>query len=380
MRPCFSSSCSTLSSDEPPRDETVTRLLVDARALGDDSAYRGIGTYLRNVLTGIGASPDLHTSALVRPGTSLPPGINPVEVRRRHAPGRWAAREHELLLPFDLRRVPADVVHSPAQDPPARSPAPWVQTLHDVVPLQTGTPSERRRWRRGAERIRKASVVIAVSQWSAREGASALALEPRPVRVVPHGVAGHFRPAPSRSVETPYLLFVGEYDPRKRHALAFAAVGERAEAGIPRRLVVAGRVAPWYEQHMLELVAEAPRPDLIHLAGHVDDPALVELYQQAAALIVTSSAEGFGLPVLESMACGTPVVAFRNSATEEVLGSAGCLVEDGDVAAMARALRALLTDEQRWQEASEAAVERAQLFSWDECVRRHIEIFTEVSA
>src|SRR3954463_614602 len=225
MRPCFSSSCSTLSSDEPPRDETVTRLLVDARALGDDSAYRGIGTYLRNVLTGIGASTELHTSALVRPGTSLPAGINPVEVRR-HAPGRWAAREHDLLLPFDLRRVNADVVHSPAQDPPTRSPAPWVQTLHDVVPLQAGTPAERRRWQRAAKRIREASAVIAVSQWSARTGVSALGLDSSRVHVVPHGVAEQFRPAQRLPVESPYLLFVGEYDPRKRHALAFAAIGK----------------------------------------------------------------------------------------------------------------------------------------------------------
>jgi glycosyltransferase involved in cell wall biosynthesis len=357
----------------------VTRLLVDARALGDDSAYRGIGTYLRNVLTGIGAGTEVHASALVRPGTRLPAGINPVEIRR-HAPGRWAAREHELLLPFDLRKVPADVVHSPAQDPPARSPAPWVQTLHDVVPLRAGTPSERRRWRRAAERIRSASVVIAVSQWSAQTGISSLGLEPGRVQVVPHGVAGHFRPAERRTTEAPYLLFVGEYDPRKRHALAFAAVGELADAGLPRRLVVAGRIATWYEQQMHELVAHAPRSDLIHLAGHVDDDDLVDLYQQASAVIVTSSAEGFGFPALEAMACGTPVVAFSNSATEEVLGSAGTLVPDGDVGEMARALHRLLTDERQWREASEAALERAGHFSWSQCVRRHIEIFTEVSA
>ena len=357
----------------------MTRLLVDARALGDDSAYRGIGTYLRNVLTGLGKSAQLETSALVLRGTQLPAGIDAVQVRR-YAPGRWAAREHELLLPRDLRRVPADVVHSPAQDPPARSPAPWVQTLHDVVPMQTGTAAEQRRWRRAAERIRQASAVIAVSEWSARTGISALGLDPQRVHVVPHGVAAHFRPGDRREDAAPYLLFVGEYDPRKRHGLAFAAIGELAEAGVPRRLVVAGRIAPWYEQQMHDLVARAPRADLIELAGHVEEATLVELYQQASAVIVTSSAEGFGFPALEAMACGTPVVAFSNSATDEVLGAAGVLVPDGDVAAMAQALRQLLTDEGRWQEASAAALERARHFSWAECVRRHIEIFAGVAA
>ena len=357
----------------------MTRLLVDARALGDDSAYRGIGTYLRNVLTGIGASTKLQTSALVLPDTMLPPGINRVEVRRR-APGRWAAGEHELLLPHDLRRVPTDVVHSPAQDPPARPPAPWVQTLHDVVPLEAGTPAERRRWRRAARRIRRASAVIAVSQWSARTGIVSLGLEPSRVHVIPHGVAEHFRPAQRREPAAPYVLFVGEYDPRKRHDLAFAAAGQLAEAGVPHRLVVAGRIAPWYEQQMHDLVATAPRPELIELVGHVGEESLVDLYQQAAALLVTSSAEGFGFPALEAMACGTPVVAFRNSATEEILGAAGTLVPDGDIAAMVKVLRGLLADGRHWQEASAAALERAQEFSWAECVRRHIEIFTEVSA
>lgn len=353
---------------------------MDGRALGDDSAYRGIGTYLRNVLTGLGQLDTITTSALVTAKAVVPAGVHPVRVRR-FAPGRWAGLEHEIVLPFDLRRVDADVVHSPAQDPPARCEPPWVQTLHDVVPLLTGTAAERRRWRRAAARIRRASAVIAVSRWSADTGIRTLGLDASKVHVVHHGVSDRFRPAVSRDTAAePYLLFVGEYDPRKRHGEAFAAVGALADRGLPHRLVVAGRIAPWYEGRIRALAASAPRPDRIELTGFVDEARLLTLYQNADALLVTSAAEGFGFPALEAMACGTPVVAFANSAIAEVLDGGATLVADGDVAAMVEALHVLLTADQAWTESAAAARDRAQAFSWARCVARHAEIFSEVAA
>jgi glycosyltransferase involved in cell wall biosynthesis len=354
-------------------------VLVDARALGDDSSFRGIGTYLRNVLAGIAHSPGVSTAALVTDGTDLPDGVDPVRVRRR-APGRFSRLEHDLLLPWDLRRVDADVVHSPAQDPPARSPAPWVQTLHDVVPLSAGTAAERRRWTRVAARIRRADAVIAVSSWSARAAVEEIGVDRARLHVVPHGVSERFRPAARESTEPPYLLLVGEYDPRKRHTLAFEVIGSLAARGLPHRLVVAGRIAPWYDARMRELVAASPAPERITLSGYVDDATLLRLYQQADALVVTSSAEGFGFPALEAMACATPVVAFANSATAEVVGGGGYLVDDGDVGAMSDAVARLLTDRPAWADASVAALQSAARFTWSECVRRHVEIFTAVAA
>jgi glycosyltransferase involved in cell wall biosynthesis len=357
----------------------VTRVLVDARALGDDSSYRGIGTYLRNVLAGVAHTPGLSTAALVTAGTNLPEGVEAVRVRR-HAPGRFSRLEHDLLLPWDLRRVDADVVHSPAQDPPARSPAPWVQTLHDVVPLTAGSSAERRRWKRAAARIRRADAVIAVSTWSARTAAEALGVDTAKLHVVHHGVSDWFQPAARESAEAPYVLLVGEYDPRKRHALAFEVIGSIAARGLPHRLVVAGRIAPWYDERMRELVSGSAEPDRITLTGYVDDDTLLHLYQQADALLVTSSAEGFGFPALEAMACATPVVAFANSATSEVVGQGGALVDDGDVNAMCEALARLLVDRHAWADASASALQSAGRFTWSECVRQHVEIFTAVAA
>jgi glycosyltransferase involved in cell wall biosynthesis len=310
----------------------------------------------------------------------LPPGVAAVRIHR-HAPGRLSRVEHDVLLPFDLRRVHADVVHSPAQSPPLVAPAPWVQTLHDAVQVSSSNASERRRWRRTAARIRRAAAVIAVSEWSARTGVELLGLDPRKVHVVRHGIDERFRPAVRRDDEDedPYVLFVGEYDPRKRHELAFAVIARLADLGLPHRLVVTGRIAPWYEQRLRDLVAASPRPDLIELTGYVDDTRLLDYYQRAAAVLVTSSAEGFGFPALEAMACGTPVAAFANSATAELLDAAALLAPDGDVDRLARAMFTVLSDHNAWQDASAAALQRASLFSWSESVRRHVDIFMSVA-
>jgi glycosyltransferase involved in cell wall biosynthesis len=190
---------------------------------------------------------------------------------------------------------------------------------------------------------------------------------------VPHGIAPHFTRGDARA-DPPYILFVGEFDPRKRHDLAFAAVGALADQGLPHRLLVTGRIAPWFAEQMERLVAESPHPDRVEMLGHVDAPTLVRLYQEAAALVVTSRGEGFGLPALEAMACGTPVVAFANSATTEVLGDAGILVPDGDFEEFVRALSALVKDPVRIEELAEQGFERAKQFSWPASVAAHAEI------
>ncbi len=354
----------------------MTRLLVDASSLGDDSAYRGIGTYVRQLLGGLARRPELSVTALCRPGTALPEGVRALPAWRA-APARWRRAQHELLLPADLVRAHAELLHSPALDPPWRCRTRWVQTLHDVIPLAFADPAlaaERRRWRRHAERYRRADAVIAVSRHTAAVGIEALQLDPGRVEVIPHGVDARFVPPRDAQPEARHdLLMVGEYSRRKGYPEAFALVGALAELGYRERLRVAGRIAPWVEPVVSRVRAQAPAPERIKLLGFTDD--LVGEYQRARVLVMSSRYEGFGLPVLEAMACGTPVVAFDNSSLTEVVGDAGVLVPDGDVAALTRAARAVLDDEQRWRELSERGLERAARFSWDESVRAHAELF-----
>ena len=340
----------------------VVRVLVDGKALADDSSFSGVGTYVRNLVQGVATQDDVELTVLAPKGVALPVSARRVPVRR-WAPPRWELREHDLLLPHDIRGVQGDVFHGPGLDPPRRCDRPWVQTLHDVIPLVFDSPAlagPRERLERQRPSFQAADAVIAVSRHSADAGIRVLGLDPARVHVVHHGVDRAFRPpAGERTADPPYLVFVSEFDPRKGHAEAFEVVAQIAERGFPHRLKVAGRISPAMRTTLLATASAARRPDRVDLLDYVLD--LPALYQQASVAVVTSRYEGFGFPAVEAMACGTPVVAFDNTATAEVVADGGVLVPDGDVDAFAKAVASVLESSARWQELSERALARARL-------------------
>jgi glycosyltransferase involved in cell wall biosynthesis len=256
-----------------------------------------------------------------------------------------------------------------------------VQTLHDVIPLVIESPAlagPRARLQRQRPLFQSADAVIAVSRHSADEGIRVLGLDAAKIHVVHHGVDRVFRPSPAeRATDPPYLVFVSEFDPRKGHAEAFEVVAQLAERGFPHRLKVAGRIAPATRTTLLATATAARRPDRVDLLDFVTD--LPALYQQASVAIVTSRYEGFGFPALEAMACGTPVVAFDNTATAEIVADGGVLVPDGDVDAFAKAVAAVLDSPALWRELSERALARAATFDWDASVAGHVDVFRSVA-
>jgi glycosyltransferase involved in cell wall biosynthesis len=354
------------------------RVVVDGLGLVRDSAFRGIGTYCRHVIAGLAERPDMDVRVLVPRGAKLDIDV-PVKRTLRIAPGRWAEAEHDALLPLDLATTGGDVFFGPGQYPPRWAPYPLVQTIHDLAPLEAegDRPAAESRW--SLRRWSRPDRMVAVSQFTASQASARLGLDASRIVVIPHGVDdGSFHPDPDLHDGPPYLLLVGEYDPRKRHALAFDVIGGLA-ARHPHRLLVAGRIAPWYAEAMDALVAAAPRPERIELLGHVSKQRLVELYQHADALLVTSSHEGFGLPALEGMACGVPVVAFANTATSEVVLDAGLLVPDGDVPAMQAAVERLLADHHLRDELRRNGVDRAREFTWAASVQAHADVLASAA-
>ena len=357
----------------------ATDVLIDASSLRDvGSSLRGFGRYVRAMLDSLPDQPGISVRALATGPIEADRSVPLVEVRRR-APARAAWLEHVTRLGIDVARARPDVFHSPTIDPPLWCTRPWIHTLHDIIPVLSTDPihaQERRRWKLRARALRRADRVIAITQHSADLGIRHLGLDADRVRVIHHGVNPGFGPPDvRRQPDPPFVLYVGAYGPDKGFGEAFQVVERLAELGYPHRLKLVGAVNDW-ARPFVERLRPGPRVDLL---GAVSDDELTRLYQTAAALVVTSRAEGFGRPPIEAMAAALPIVSFANTSLPEVVGDGGVLVADGDVPAFVDALRSLLDDDAAWADLSARAHARVGAFSWERCARQHAELYREVA-
>jgi glycosyltransferase involved in cell wall biosynthesis len=218
----------------------------------------------------------------------------------------------------------------------------------------------------------RAAIIITPSEYSRRSIVELLGVPEDRVLVVPHGVTGSLRePAdPARLAEVrsrlgvrkPYLLFVSKLDPLKNIDIllsVFARVREQLDV----QLVLAGP-AGWYLPVLERRAAELSVSDDVHFLGHVSDEALHALYWGAEAMVFPSLFEGFGLPVLEAMACGTPVVCSDHCSLPEVAGDAAMLVDPTDVDALAAGVLRVVSDDALKARMSEAGLQRSRQFTW----------------
>jgi len=350
----------------------VTEVLVDARALQGPGAGRGIGRYAAGLLAGLAEIRFQH-SVLVDgdlPEPSFPDSVRRVHVTRRRAHGRLAGYEDSVALTGDLRRIRPQVFHSLSLTLPGRSPCPVAVTVHDLIPWAFGgwrMAGERFRYGTAHRLLRRAELVFAVSEATAVDLRRLARVEDSRIRVVHEGLEPLFQPRAGASVrvaerwrqERPYFLFVGALDVRKDPRGLLRAWNAAREAGADIDLLVAGdpgRQAP------------ATMGDA-RLLGRVTDEELADLLSAAACLLFPSLYEGFGLPPLEAMGCGCPVVAYRNSSLPEVVGEAGVLVPNRDAEALGRAAAELVLDPNQRRRLVARGRKQAARFSWEKAAR-----------
>lgn len=290
-----------------------------------------------------------------------------------------------------FRRDGADITHYPANfGPIARVPG-LVVTVHDLGFLRNPDwfPADRAWYYRllAKRTLRQARRIIADSAATRDDLRDLLGVDPSLVDVVPLGVAPEFRPRDVGSVAAArvrhrlperYLLYVGTLEPRKnlvRLIEAFSAVA----AEIPDDLVIAGRDG-WKHAPIREAAAASPHRDRIHFPGFLAHDDLAALLTGARAFVWPSLFEGFGLPVLEAMACGAPVLTSDTSSLPEVAGDAALPVNPADTAAIAGALRRLAEDDALCGALSAAGVARAAEFTWERTARETVRAYAAALA
>jgi glycosyltransferase involved in cell wall biosynthesis len=338
-----------------PLKSTGRWILIDADVLGRQRT--GDETYVENLLRCLPAvaGDEFAFVAITRHPELVPKGVDALTV-----PARSQAFRMAWTLPR-LLRGPALAHFQHAL--PLRCPCPAVVTIHDLSFERDPTAMGRRDrfvFRRVVPRAaRAARRVLAVSERTKRDLVDLYGIPDEKITVTPHGVDPAF--GPGEVAGGGYLLYVGAIQARK-DPLA-AALAARA-VGLP--LVVAGpEREPALARELEGLGAD--------LRGYVDKAELASLYRGAAALVLPSRYEGFGLPALEAMACGTPVVVSGDAALREVAGDAA-VYADGD---LADAIRTALAERDRLVA---AGLERAKAFSWDETARRTLEVYREALA
>jgi glycosyltransferase involved in cell wall biosynthesis len=333
----------------------VTQLvLLDADVLGRQRT--GDETYVENLLRHLpkAGAGDFRFVAVTRHRERVPEGVEPVRLDTGSQELRMA-----WSLPRLLRRLRPALAHFQHALPLA-CPCPAVVTIHDLS-FERDPAAMSRRDRRVFKRVvpgaaRSARCVIAVSERTKRDLVDLYGISPEKITVTPHGVDPAF--GPGEVAGGGYLLYVGAVQARK-DPLAAA----RAAQDVGLQLVVAGpEREPALARELAALGAD--------LRGYVDKAELANLYRGAAALVLPSRYEGFGLPVLEAMASGTPVVASEDPALREVAGDAA-VYSDGD---LAEAVRTALADRDRLVA---AGLERAKAFSWEETARRTLDVYRE---
>jgi glycosyltransferase involved in cell wall biosynthesis len=368
-------------------------IAINAQLLNTEESYRGAGVsnYSQNLLTALGRqSGDHRLSAFV-----CDPNYTAENVGiRRSSPilAKPMARIlwEQTVLPLVLQRIGADLIHGLVNVLPLASALPGVVTVHDLsfVRMPEKFPPAKRFYltRLCAASVAKAHRVIAVSRQTADDLMACFGVEARKIEVVYNGVSANFRPGTAAEIDdfrssnglpARFLLYLGTLEPRKNLARlvdGYARWREVDPAAQGVALVLAGGKG-WYYEEIFQRVRERGLEDVVYFPGFIPSPDLPHWYRAAEAFVYPSLFEGFGLPVAEAMACGTPVICSDAASLLEVAGDAALTFPALDTDALVAALRTLFAQPALAADLARRGLERSHRFTWERTARETMGVY-----
>jgi glycosyltransferase involved in cell wall biosynthesis len=365
------------------------RFSVDAHAIG--CHLTGNEVYIRNLLNEF-AKLDRTSDFIAyvsKPGAHLQV---PESVQTRHV-SENPFRRLGLDLAVRLRCDKPDLLHVQYTSPLACS-VPLVVSVHHVSYLehpQYFTRFRSRQLRFTVKRtVEAAARILTPSEFSRRAILRHYKLDERKVVVVPNAVSSSFRPVERESaaavveekfgIKGPFVLTVGDLQPRKNHLGLLHAFEEtlRQHPHLPHRLVFVGKET-WSSKELHRAVLRSNVAGRVHFTGFVEDPDLLQFYGACDLFVFPSFYEGFGLPILEAMACGRAVACSSATAMPEVANAAGILFDPYSVPEMSRAISDVLLDEEMRVRLERLGTNRAASFTWERAAQRTLEVYYEVA-
>ncbi len=379
-------------------------IALDTRRIADF----GIGTYIRNLVRALARIDSANQYTLITTERPVPEFADlPANFRTAVFTGATRTGLAQVRYGLFLRKLRADLFHIPLNAVPMLMPKPYLVTIHDMSTLlfasQTGYRNRLRHFylRRG---LLRADRVMAVSMATCRDVEAVLGIPGSRIRVIYNAPDPIFHAPASPSdagtegfgyppeiqrvldryrIHYPFLLYVGRTNPQKnipRLVEAFAVLrGEIQDHPVYRdlRLLIIGDEISRYPA-LRHAVIQSRVEETVRFLGFVPIDTLRSFYQAASAFVFPSLYEGFGLPPLEAMACGTPVVCSHVSSLPEVVGDAAEVVNPENVFDIARGMREVLLNPERRHTMVERGFEQAQRFSWERTAQQVLEAYQEV--
>lgn len=361
------------------------RVGIDARLVPYQRG--GISTYIQGLADALARIDTGDQLCLLESRKGLWPGA-PLDGATTHM--LWTPPHHpweQWSLPLELAFAPLDVLHSPDFIPPFRSHCPTVITVHDLDFLrypETKSADALRYYSQVGRAVTEAEGVIAVSETTKGDVVELLGVAPERVDVVYNGVSSYYRPLESREeartfcrehgLPETFILWVSTIEPRKNLGCLLQALVQTDLPPSLQQLVLVGSQG-WRAEESLAMIAGLGLGERTTLYGPATREELLYLYNAAWVLAYPSFYEGFGLPPLEAMACGTPVISSTAPALREVLGDTPLFCDPNDPSSLSRQLERLARSETLRCQLRDAGLGHAATFSWEKAARQTLDVY-----